>query len=102
MKVRRGAVCVIVACLAAVTAILAFPPSASAATTPAPWEPITSAETGTLTFYDGTGAQIFSGTTADAPLATYAGWSATLGSGDASAGLELCTPSQTTAPAAWP
>ena len=101
-RLRRSAAVVALCSLGIAAAVAVASPAAGADTVPAPWEPVSSAEAGTLALYDASGAQVFSGSTTDTPIAAYAVGSATTRSGDTEALLELCTPSASQQPAAWP
>lgn len=74
---------------------------ASAATAP-PWQPEASTfATGTLSFFDSSGAQITGGSTTASPFAAYVQGSQTARAGDTVANLYFYTPNSTLAPGAW-
>lgn len=74
--------------------------SANGAAGPAPWEPQSKAS-GTITFYNATGAVIRSGSTNKAPFFAFAVGSKTLRAGDKKAVVELAAPKPGVNPASF-
>ncbi len=98
----RGIAAIAAACALVAGGFVGASQPAGASTNPAPWEPVATAETGTLALHGADGAQVFGGLVTDAPIAPYIVGTVLLHSGDQSSILEVCTPSPTLKPADWP